>query len=47
MARMLIGTIPVIRHINPVLPLARALVSHGHEVTGVRYEPFIQARDPP
>lgn len=46
MARILIGTVPVIGHINPLLPIARALVSRGHTVawlTGVKYRERIEA----
>ena len=32
MSQILIATVPVIGHINPLLPLARALVSRGHEL---------------
>jgi MGT family glycosyltransferase len=32
MARILFATVPVIGHINPLLPLARSLVARGHEV---------------
>ncbi|MGJ7506559.1 glycosyltransferase [Variovorax sp. GT1P44] len=32
MARILFATVPVIGHINPLLPLARSLVGRGHEV---------------
>jgi MGT family glycosyltransferase len=32
MARFLIGTIPLVGHINPALPIARQLVKRGHEV---------------
>ena len=32
MAQILIATVPVIGHINPIVPLARALVARGHEV---------------
>src|SRR5688500_254818 len=32
MARILIGTFSVVGHVNPFLPLARALVARGHEV---------------
>jgi MGT family glycosyltransferase len=32
MARILIGTAPIIGHVNPFVPLARALVARGHEV---------------
>ncbi|MFT3927876.1 MAG: hypothetical protein QM778_35440 [Myxococcales bacterium] len=32
MARILIATVPIIGHIAPMLPLARALVARGHQV---------------
>jgi UDP:flavonoid glycosyltransferase YjiC (YdhE family) len=32
MARFLIGTIPLVGHVNPALPIARQLVERGHEV---------------
>ena len=32
MAQILIATVPVLGHINPILPLARALVARGHDV---------------
>ena len=32
MGRILIGTAPIIGHVNPFVPLARALVTRGHEV---------------
>lgn len=32
MARFLLGTIPVIGHVNPSLPIVRKLVERGHEV---------------
>jgi MGT family glycosyltransferase len=32
MARILIGTVPIIGHINPLLPLARRLAERGHDV---------------
>jgi UDP:flavonoid glycosyltransferase YjiC (YdhE family) len=32
MARFLIGTTPLVGHINPALPIARSLVERGHEV---------------
>jgi MGT family glycosyltransferase len=32
MAQILVATIPVLGHINPILPLARALVARGHDV---------------
>lgn len=46
MARILIGTVPVIGHINPFLPLVRALVARGHEVrwyTGAKYRSLVEA----
>ena len=32
MARILIATVPIIGHIHPMLPLARGLAEHGHQV---------------
>ncbi len=32
MPRFLIGTIPLVGHVNPALPIARQLVNRGHEV---------------
>ena len=32
MARILIGTAPIIGHVNPFVPLAHALIARGHEV---------------
>src|SRR4051812_49312971 len=32
MARILIGSMPFVSHINPVIPVARKLVERGHEV---------------
>lgn len=46
MARILIGTVPVVGHVNTPLPLARALVERGHEVcwsTSERYRKPIEA----
>lgn len=46
MTRFLIGTIPVIGHINPALPIARKLVERGHEVwwyTGVGFKSQVEA----
>ncbi len=46
MARILVGTVPVIGHINPLLPIARALVERGHDVawlTGAKYRARIEA----
>lgn len=46
MARMLIGTVPIVGHINPFLPLVRSLVARGHEVrwyTGAKYRARVEA----
>lgn len=46
MARFLIGTIPVIGHVNPALPIASKLVERGHEVwwyTGKLFQAKIEA----
>jgi UDP:flavonoid glycosyltransferase YjiC (YdhE family) len=46
MAKFLIGTVPVVGHINPGLPIARKLVERGHEVwwyTGARFRAKIEA----
>ncbi|MDP8963061.1 MAG: glycosyltransferase [Cyanobacteriota bacterium] len=46
MARFLIGTIPLIGHINPALPIARQLVERGHEVwwyTGLAFQSKVEA----
>jgi MGT family glycosyltransferase len=46
MARILVGTIPVIGHVNPMLPVARALVARGHELrwyTGSKYRARVEA----
>ncbi len=46
MARFLIATIPVTGHVNPGLPIARALVRRGHEVwwyTGHKFRATIEA----
>lgn len=32
MSQILFATVPVLGHINPILPLARALVARGHDV---------------
>ena len=40
MARFLIGSIPFVGHVGPILPIARGLVCRGHEVrwyTGARF----------
>src|SRR4026207_979381 len=46
MARILIATVPILGHIAPFLPLARALVQRGHELrwyTGTKYRARIEA----
>ncbi len=46
MARFLIGTIPLVGHINPALPIARQLVKRGHEVwwyTGKNFQSKVEA----
>jgi MGT family glycosyltransferase len=46
MAKFLIGTIPLVGHVNPGLPIARALVQRGHEVrwyTGRRFQAKVEA----
>jgi len=40
LARFLVGTIPVIGHINPIVPIVRELVSRGHEVRWYTGEQF-------
>jgi UDP:flavonoid glycosyltransferase YjiC (YdhE family) len=46
MARFLFATVPVPGHVNPGLPLARALVQRGHDVrwyTGQRFRAAVEA----
>jgi UDP:flavonoid glycosyltransferase YjiC (YdhE family) len=46
MARFLIATVPVAGHVNPGLPIARALVERGHEVrwyTGQRFRKSVES----
>jgi len=46
MSRILFATVPIVGHINPLLPLARALVGRGHDVrwySGPRHRPRIEA----
>ena len=46
MARFLIGTIPVVGHVSPALPIARELVNRGHEVcwyTGSAFQAKVEA----
>jgi UDP:flavonoid glycosyltransferase YjiC (YdhE family) len=45
MARIVIATVPVIGHITPFLPLARALAARGHELTwytGEKYRRLVE-----
>lgn len=46
MARFLIGTIPLVGHLNPALPIAHKLVERGHEVwwyTGKGFQSKVEA----
>lgn len=46
MARFLIGTIPVVGHVSPALPIARELVNRGHEVcwyTGSAFQAQVES----
>jgi UDP:flavonoid glycosyltransferase YjiC (YdhE family) len=46
MARFLFATVPVPGHVNPGLPIARALVGRGHEVrwyTGKAFRAAVEA----
>ncbi len=46
MSRILFATVPIVGHINPLLPLARALVGRGHDVrwySGPRHRLRIEA----
>lgn len=46
MARFLIGTVPVIGHVNPGIPIAHQLIQKGHEVwwyTGQAFQSKIEA----
>lgn len=40
MARILIGSVPVRGHINPLLPLAARMVERGHEVVWITHAKF-------
>lgn len=45
MARFLLGTIPVIGHVNPAVPIVRELVKRGHEVcwyTGQAFQTIVE-----
>jgi UDP:flavonoid glycosyltransferase YjiC (YdhE family) len=46
MARFLIGTMPMVAHFNPGLPIAQALVRRGHEMrwyAGRRFQARVEA----
>lgn len=46
MARFLIGTIPIVGHVSPALPIARRLVERGHDVwwyTGRAFQSVVEA----
>jgi MGT family glycosyltransferase len=46
MAHILIGSMPTAGHVNPLLPLARALVARGHQVawyTGLKHRKRVEA----
>lgn len=45
MARFLIGTIPIIGHVSPAVPIARELINRGHEVcwhTGQAFQSTVE-----
>lgn len=46
MARFLIGTIPLVGHVTPALPIAQELVNRGHEVcwyTGSAFQAKVES----
>jgi hypothetical protein len=46
MARILVGSVPAARHVNPLVPLVKALVAHGHDVrwiAGGRFRAKVEA----
>jgi len=46
MARILVGSVPVVGHLNPLVPIVRALCARGHEVrwyTGAKYRKKVEA----
>jgi UDP:flavonoid glycosyltransferase YjiC (YdhE family) len=46
MARILVASIPVVGHLNPLVPIVRALCARGHEVawyTGAKYRAKVEA----
>ena len=45
MARILVGSVPVVGHINPLVPIVRALCARGHEIrwyTGAKYRSKVE-----
>src|SRR5690242_13296000 len=46
MARILVGSVPVVGHLNPLVPVVRALCMRGHDVrwyTGRKYRAKVEA----
>ena len=46
MARLLVASIPVVGHLNPLVPVVRALCARGHDVTwytGAKYRARVEA----
>jgi UDP:flavonoid glycosyltransferase YjiC (YdhE family) len=46
MARIIVGSVPVVGHINPLVPVVRALCARGHDVrwyTGNKYRSKVEA----
>ena len=46
MARIVVGSVPVLGHLNPLVPIVRALVARGHEVrwlAGAKYRSKVEA----
>jgi hypothetical protein len=46
MARILVASIPVVGHVNPLVPVVRAVCARGHEVrryTGAKYRSKVEA----
>ena len=46
LARILVGSVPVVGHINPLVPVVRALCARGHQVrwyTGRKYRAKVEA----
>jgi UDP:flavonoid glycosyltransferase YjiC (YdhE family) len=46
MARILVGSVPVVGHLNPLVPVVRALCARGHDVrwyTGRKYAAKVEA----